>query len=169
MRRVLALMLLCLLGGPAAAQADDAALRAAVTNLWLALKTCLDHAAAPQDVYGAMQQAGFNVTPIHAGGVAEISAFGVRGAIAPSPDPSIGRTYCSLSSSMVPLAVAEASMLAGAQAAYPGAQVSPSARLYRAGCHHMRITLDGVRHEIAFASRNNDGTCGDGQSTEIVF
>lgn len=168
MIRVMAIAL-TLMGGSVKAQTTDAQLQAAVTNLWLALKTCLDNASAPFGVYQGMQDAGFDVTRILTGGIAELSAFGVSGAIAPVPDPAGGRVYCTLTSPIVPLAMAEASMFAGARAAYPGAQMAQSDRLYRAGCHHMRITVGGTRHEIAFASMNNDGTCGDGQSTEIRF
>ena len=159
-----------LLAAPPQAQAQtQEELQAAVTNLWLALRTCLDHAHAPQGVYSAMQAAGFSVGSIVTGGVAEFSAFGVEGVIAPLPDPANGRGYCSVRSAIVPLATAEAAVFAGAQQAYPNVDFTEPGRFYRAACHHMQITLQGIRHELSFDGIFERGSCGDGQAVEISF
>lgn len=163
-----ALLISLVLAAPAQAQNDEE-LQAAVTNLWLALRTCLDHAHAPRGTYRAIQTAGFPISPIVAGGVAEFHGFGVEGVIAPVPDAAIGRAYCTVASRIITLAQAEASVLAGAQQAYPDAPTTAPGRFYRAGCHHMQITLQGIRHELSFASMRNNGGCGDGQTVEIAF
>ena len=165
-----ALVISLALIAPALAKAQTAEeLQAAVTNLWLALRTCLDHAHAPQGVYSAMQAAGFSVGPIVTGGVAEFSAFGVEGVIAPLPDPANGRGYCSVRSRIVPLATAEDAIYAGAQQAYPNADFTEPGRFYRAACHHMQITLHGIRHELSIDGIFERGSCGDGQAVEISF
>lgn len=164
------LIIVLALSAPAQAKAQSSQeLQAAVTNLWLALRTCLDHAHAPRGVYAAMQAAGFSVGPIVTGGVAEFSAFGVEGVIAPVPDPANGRGYCSVASRIVPLATAESAIFAGAQQAYPNANFTEPGRFYRAGCHHMQITLQGIRHELSIDGMFERGSCGDGQTVEISF
>ena len=107
-----------------------------------------------------MQAAGFSVGPIVTGGVAEFSAFGVEGVIAPLPDPANGRGYCSVRSGIVPLATAEDAIYAGAQQAYPTADFTEPGRFYRAACHHMQITLHGIRHELSIDGIFERGSCG---------
>ena len=153
---------------PVAAQT---AAEAAAQNMQLAVETCLRHyhdeAALPQ----ALATVGFGVTPAEEGveGLYQIEAPGLWGLVSDTPQNG----YCTVQSTLVPLATAEAIGRAVTHRLFPG-KVEEGSAERQVGtaplpCEGLSVFAPRQLISLRYAQAGNSGECiNDGTSAVII-
>ncbi|MDU8944609.1 hypothetical protein [Ovoidimarina sediminis] len=161
MRQTL-LLLATFLAAPATAQTPQ---DAATANMMLATEICLRHQHQDAALPGALQAAGFTVTPGLDQGSYDIQAPELFGVIAPG--------YCTFQSQRLPIATAEAIGLAVGEYLFPNGvqpgQPSSQANAPRLPCEGFTVWSTRPVITVSYAQAGNSGECvNDGTSAIII-
>jgi hypothetical protein len=164
---VLALATTLAISIPATAQTPA---EAAAMNMHLALDTCMRHHRRSDDLPDALMSAGFALSPGMDEGTFEFTAPGVFGIIRAG---GAAGGYCSIQSSMVPIAQAEGIGAAVGERYWPG-KVVPGSPAGNANtppepCEGYTIWETRPIITVSYAQAGNSGECvNDGTSAIII-
>ena len=154
--------LLALAALPAAAQTPE---DAAATNMMLATEICLRHQHRDAALPGALQAAGFTVTPGLDAGSHDIQGPELSGIVAPG--------YCTFQSPRVAIPTAEAIGMAVGRHLFPNGvepgQPSSQANAPRRPCEGYTIWSTRPVITVSYAQAGNSGECIDDGTSAIII